>query len=81
MKKVLLLISWQLVVIFALSKDISANALVKSEQPLKSDVATAIGNTQVDDQLIEDINNHSNGSPIDETKLGKKLSIVKTCEL
>ena len=77
MKKVLLLISWQLVVIFALSEDISANALVKSEQPLKSDVATAIGNTQVDDQLIEDINNHSNGSPIDETKNGKILSIGK----
>ena len=76
MKK-LLLVSWQLAVIFAMSKDISANALVKSEQHLKSDVASASGNTQVDDQLIEDLNNHSNGSPIDETEHGKILSIGK----
>ena len=77
MKKVLLLISWQLVVIFAMSKDIAANALVISEQPLKSDVATASRNAQVDAELIEDLNNHSNGSPIDETKNGKILSIGK----
>ena len=80
MKK-LLLISWQLAVIFSMTKDTLAKALVKSEQPLKSTVATkpvAMRNTQVDDQLIEDLNNYSYGLPIDGTTRGKILLTVKT---